>query len=116
MLTFVPARDPSRSSPGSSFEPKVLEASFGDGYAQRTAPGINSVRETLSLTWDSIPVADGLSVVAFFAARQAVEAFLYTIPGDSDPKKWTCRKWSKAESGPGLMKITAEFRQEFDLA
>lgn len=116
MLTFSPARAPSRSSQGATVEAKVLEASFGDGYTQRAAPGINSVRETVSLTWEHVARADGQSILDFFIARSGVDAFLYAVPPADTPKRWTCRKWRYSESGPGLMRIDAEFRQEFDLA
>ncbi len=113
-VMFQPARAPSRSSQGVTVEAKVMEAAFGDGYVQRTAPGLNSVKETAQLVWDYIPSADGQTILDFFSGMRGVDAFLYTIPPANTPRRWTCRKWSYSESGPDQMKITAEFQQVFD--
>ena len=42
----VPDRTMTRTS-----APKVLRASFGDGYEQRVANGINSIEEKYSILW-----------------------------------------------------------------
>ena len=113
-VTFQPSRAPSRSSAGVTVEAKVMKAGFRDGYVQRTAAGLNSVKETAQLTWDHIPDADGQEILDFFSAMRGVDAFLYTIAPANTPRRWTCEKWSYSESGPDQMKITAELQQVFD--
>jgi len=63
-----------------SSKPKIHLATFGDGYEQRLADGINSVKETYSVSFATRPKADIDDIVAFFESKQGVTAFDFTIP------------------------------------
>ena len=63
-----------------SSKPKIHLATFGDGYEQRLADGINSVKETYSVSFATRPKADIDDIVAFFESNQGVTAFDFTIP------------------------------------
>ena len=60
--------------------PRVLVASFGDGYEQRIADGINTLNETYSLTFRTRPKAYIDDVVAFLDARKGVSTFPLILP------------------------------------
>lgn len=51
---------------------------FGDGYEQRAPIGLNSKRLSFELVWDQVTTAKAAAVLAFFEARGATEAFLWT--------------------------------------
>ncbi len=61
-------------------KPKVHLATFGDGYEQRLADGINSITEIYSVSFATRPKADIDDIVAFFDSKQGVTAFDFTIP------------------------------------
>ena len=61
-------------------EPKVLAISFGDGYEQRIADGINSLKETYSLNFATRPKADIDDIVLFLDTQKNVSKFLFTMP------------------------------------
>ena len=60
--------------------PRVLVASFGDGYEQRIADGINTLNETYSLSFASRPKADIDDIVAFLDGKKGVSSFPLILP------------------------------------
>ena len=60
--------------------PKVHLATFGDGYEQRLADGINSVKETFSVAFQTRTKADIDDIVGYLDSLQGVTAFNFTIP------------------------------------
>ena len=60
--------------------PRVLVASFGDGYEQRIADGINTLNETYSLTFATRLKADIDDIVAFLDGKKGVSSFILTFP------------------------------------
>ncbi|CTQ45773.1 phage tail protein [Roseibium aggregatum] len=113
-ITFNPSFAPSYPAQ-EQVEFKVLEAPFGDSYRQRAPDGLNSTEESYKLRWEVLPLADGEAIYSWLLARKGVEAFEFTIPGDSGPKVWTCQKLSRSRSGPNHVTVTADFRREYDL-
>tara|TARA_B110000977_G_C10704851_1_gene348864 strand:+ start:31 stop:432 length:402 start_codon:yes stop_codon:yes gene_type:complete len=60
--------------------PRVLTATFGDGYEQRIADGINTLNEDYSLTFQSRPKADIDDIVAFLNGKGGVGSFPLILP------------------------------------
>ena len=60
--------------------PRVLIASFGDGYEQRIADGINTLNETYSLSFKTRLKADIDDIVAFLDGKKSVSSFTLTLP------------------------------------
>ena len=60
--------------------PRVLVASFGDGYEQRIADGINTLNETYSLTFATRLKADIDDIVGFLDGKKGVSSFILTFP------------------------------------
>tara|TARA_R110002096_G_scaffold35077_3_gene99567 strand:+ start:3160 stop:3558 length:399 start_codon:yes stop_codon:yes gene_type:complete len=68
--------------------PRVLVASFGDGYEQRIADGINTLNETYSLSFANRLKADIDDIVAFLDVKKGVSSFPLILPDSnvlSDP-------------------------------
>jgi len=68
--------------------PRVLVASFGDGYEQRIADGINTLNETYSLNFANRLKADIDDIVAFLDVKKGVSSFPLILPDSnvlSDP-------------------------------
>ena len=63
-----------------SSKPKIHLATFGDGYEQRLADGINSVKETFSVAFKTRTKADIDDIVGYLDSLQGVTAFDFTIP------------------------------------
>ncbi len=63
-----------------SSTPKVLKISFGDGYEQRLADGINSLAENYSLTFNNRTKEAIDDIVLFLDTQKSVNKFLFTMP------------------------------------
>lgn len=112
--TFSPPVEPDNGI-GSTAQARVLQAQFGDGYTQRAADGLNSIMITVQLTWSMIGISQATTIENFFIARKGHEAFYWTRPGDTTPKKWIVTTWQRVYAGPTHDQITADFQQVFDL-
>lgn len=64
--------------------PRVLQITFGDGYEQRIADGINTINETYSLSFKTRPKADIDDIVVFLDARKNVSKFIFTMPDSNN--------------------------------
>ena len=72
---YVPDKTLSRSS-----TPKILLATYGDGYEQRIADGINSNKEEFSLSFRNRLKEDIDDIVSFLVSTKGVTNFDFTIP------------------------------------
>lgn len=108
--TFVPTIAP---SPGTSISTKVAlnEATFGDGYAQASPKGINSMRRQVSYRWDALTATQATEIENFFRERGGFRPFWWTARRDVAPSKWTCRDWTVTDGAP--WSITATFTEWF---
>lgn len=114
LATFAPAMQP---SVGATNKPKVkvLLASFGDGYSQATADGLNHIRDEFSLTWEVLTASQADYVDTFLREQGGHTPFLWTAPGQVTPQKWTCEEWSETFIQGGYRRMTATFIQSFNL-
>ena len=81
-------------------EPTVLKIQFGDGYEQRIAEGINSIKETYTVGFTNRPKAEIDDIVAFLDNKKGTTAFSYTIPdtnqgGGERTVKVVCEDYSQ---------------------
>jgi len=111
--TFVPPFEP---SPQSTVDvtPRVLEASFGDGYSQRTQDGLNAQQDEATWVWALCTPAEFEEMRSFFSERGGHKPFFYTQPDDAAPKKFICSQWTKAFDSGMTRAMTAKFKQVFD--
>ena len=92
----------------------VREIKFGSNYTQRTADGINNVKQSWQLEWvGTVAQIDELD--NFLAARGGWDSFDWTPPNQSTSLKWTCDQWVRSHYADGVHSLTATFEQQFDL-
>lgn len=113
--TFIPPKAP---SVGASTEPKIslFENEFGDGYTQRSPKGLNHVRETAELKFELLTASQSVAVRAFLQERGGYKPFLYTLPGETTPLRFICKKWKRAFEEGDLQTITLTLEQDFSIA
>ena len=105
-----------------SSKPKIHLATFGDGYEQRLADGINSVKETYSVSFATRPKADIDDIVAFFESKQGVTAFDFTIPdsngsetgGTETTIKVVCDSFDISYDYGDFYSASAKFRRVYE--
>ena len=96
---------------------RILVNNFGDGYRQRAADGLNPTLKEYDVGWIGSDT-DIKELVDHFEEREGYQDFTWTPPDNSSEYKWTCEEWSRvqiSDTGDGIAKLTAHFRQEFDL-
>lgn len=109
MSTFI--YQPSYNS-SLSREPKVLEARFGDGYAQRAADGINNNPQIWTLTFENISLVDADAIESFLSTAGGVTPFDWTPPGKPSAR-FVCKQWSRTYGAPGSYNMNMTFEQDF---
>lgn len=92
-----------------SVKPKVKVISFGDGYEQRIADGINNQLREYSLNFsgeeDEIREID-----KFLSEHGAVKAFLWTPQDTWKPGTFKCEEWSITVNGY-WNRLSAKFQE-----
>ena len=104
--TFTPPRAP---SPGTSTKTKIklLKADFGDGYTQTAADGTNSIKESVTLTWEYCTPTEANAIIAFVRAQGGYTPFYFTVSDDpAGALRWTCEEWSQDRGDGGLQKVS----------
>ncbi len=76
-------------------QPRVLIASFGDGYETRVADGINTQPRTWDLTYEPISTSIADYIDAFMSARNGYDAFYWKPPRSNDYVKVRCPAWRR---------------------
>lgn len=115
IITFTPPVNPSQDS-SLVKQPNVLSISFGDGYSQRAAQGINNNPAKFDWSWSGLDQTDADAIFNFFEARAGHEAFYYTPPFEITARKFICTNYSKMFSeGVGFFGLRASFLEVFDL-
>ena len=94
---------------------RVLRAEFGDGYSQRAADGINSVRDTYAVSWEGLSRTDANTIDTFLRTHGGHTAFKWTPPGASASRNWLCSEWRVRHSSATLDAITATFVEDFSV-
>lgn len=77
--------------------PKVHVVTFGDGYEQRIADGINNLAQTMNVTFNTRPKAEIDDLVAFFESLGGVSKFRMTIDDSNGNEmiKVVCKSWNQ---------------------
>lgn len=94
-------------------QPDVRVTKFGDGYEQRQANGINTMKKNWTLQFSLRTDAEADQITTFLEARAAVQSFDWTdINGVAG--KYVCRSWSRNKERFNLNTISAKFEQVFE--
>lgn len=100
-------------------EPNVIKSQFGDGYQLRIANGINSLGQSLSLSFATRPKADIDDIVEFFEGKKGVTAFTYVLAdsneGSSEESiKVLCTKWDQTWNYGDWYSLSADFERVYE--
>lgn len=108
MTTFTYSPE---SGASQTTQPRVRVATFGDGYQQRVADGINNAPRTWSLSFRG-STARLAEISAFFEARGGVESFDWTPPYGA-AGKFICKSWGRDVTALSAQTINATFEEVF---
>lgn len=112
--TFSPPHNPNYGSRIKK-RPKLREATFGDGYTQRTGVGLNNVDKTLELEWPTLSAAEADTIEAFFESHDDGTHFLYQEPRAAAASKYIVREWDREMVAFDTDAIFATFERVYDL-
>jgi phage-related protein len=94
-----------------SKKPRVKRTSFGGGYQQRVADGINANVRVWAVRFTGLPSRLDL-IEAFFETENGVASFDWTPPSGAIGK-WLCQEWKRGFEGYNNETITATFVEVF---
>ncbi|MBN9600834.1 MAG: phage tail protein [Afipia sp.] len=94
--------------------PRVNEATFGDGYSQRSGDGLNANPRTFQAQWSMLEDGQADAIEAFFETHTKT-AFLWTVPLEIVQRKWIAVDWSRGYLGADLVSLSANLKEVFDL-
>lgn len=103
---------PDKSVPG-TFTQRVRSASFGNGYTQRAADGINNETQSWDLTFTGTK-ARIAEILAFIRAQKGYKAFIWVTPFDG-PLYFTCDSFKPTPMGGSAWSLTATFEQTYQV-
>jgi phage-related protein len=117
--TFNPPLPP---APQSRVTPnyRIMLTQFGDGYEQRAADGVSTLRKTAYLKWDNLKTVELDEITAFFDALLGFGAFYWTEMGAAAPSKWVVDTQQQSSyqvtwTNPNIASLQVTLRQVFDL-
>jgi phage-related protein len=114
LQTFNPAVNPSYNYRKAT-ETRILRTEFGDGYTQRAADGLNSIKKVVDLAFQNVTKTNADAIETFFTARGGWEAFNYTLPDESSARKFIAEKWERQATGPNLFTVHVTLEEVFDI-
>lgn len=95
-------------------KPRVRVFSFGDGYEQRQADGLNARNDTWDVSFQNREDAEAADILQFLATRAGVEAFDWTPPNESTAIRVVCREWNRSLDRANLNSISAQFIRVYE--
>lgn len=87
--------------------------SFGDGYEQRVADGINTLKEEWSANFSLRTRTEIDAIDSFLTARNGVESFDWTTP-KGVTRKFVCKTWTPVYMYDGNCSLSANFKQVYE--
>ena len=96
--------------------PRIHALSFGDGYEQRIADGINTLDQTMNVSFSTRPKAEIDDLVAFFEGLGGVTKFEMTIDDSNGDEtiKVTCKSWSQTWAYDNFYNLSATFQRCYE--
>jgi phage-related protein len=94
--------------------PRVAVATFGDGYSQRVAQGINSLNQVWNLEFRSTSMTTINAIVSYFSTKNGVTPFWWLPPEgteNQDEVLVVCTKWSRTYESNISAGVSATFER-----
>ena len=112
--TFTPAVNPSLNY-SKATKARIRRADFGEGYSQRVAAGLNSIKREVSLNFEGLSSSQADDIETFLIARGGAEVFYYTLPDEGSARKWICEEWVRGPQAGILRSISMTLEEVFDI-
>ncbi len=93
---------------------RVNEASFGDGYTQGVADGINSLAQTWSLNFTYRREAETRAIRDFLTEHGGYDPFWWVSVIDGTAVRVVCKTWRTRHAGPGQYRLEMRFERRYD--
>lgn len=102
-----------------SSKPRVLKATFGDGYEQRIQDGINNIVQSFSVSFNNREKEEIDDIISFFDSLNGVTSFNYTYPdsnsiGGEKTVKVVCEDYNLTFTNDEFYGCTATFRRVYE--
>ena len=99
--------------------PRVHLAQFGDGYEQRLQDGINSLKQEISVSFQTRPKPEIDDLVAFFESLNGVTKFRFDIAdsnagSSTETIKVVCPDWDQKWEYDDYYTLDATFRRVYE--
>ena len=100
--------------------PTVRKISFGDGYEQRVASGINNLKQSFTVSFNNREKEEIDEITAYLDSLNGVSKFSFTIPdsnaasNDETVIKVVCDTVSQAYNNGGFYSANATFRRVYE--
>jgi phage-related protein len=72
---------------------RLINATFGDGYAQRTVDGSEPESSAVQLTFEPLSISQLQSIVSFLRSN-AGSPITYALPTDGVSRDWVATMWT----------------------
>lgn len=113
-IQVVPDNNMSRQT-----TPDVLIAKFGDGYEQRAANGINSLKEEYSVSFSSRKKSEIDNIISFFSVKKGITAFDFVVPDTNGTNNETtikvvCDSYNTSFVNSEFYTCSATFRRVYE--
>jgi len=97
-----------------SVSARILENTFGDGYTQRAADGLNAIRDAWSVSYTNLTTPEKNILETLLLSAAGWQAFWWVAMGETVAKKWTCKEWKFVPVAAGYWNMSGTFIQSFD--
>jgi len=96
--------------------PNIHAISFGDGFEQRIANGINNLPQTMNVSFSTRPKAQIDDLVAFFESLGGVSKFQMTIDdtNGNETIKVVCKSWEQTWAYDNFYSLSATFERVYE--
>lgn len=100
----------------STREYRNIVVSYGNGYEQRVADGLNAKRDKWTVIWENLTLTDFTTLLTALDAAAGTDYFTWTAPGDSVSKKFVQDgPFTKTVKSGGWYDVSVPLKQVFDL-
>ena len=121
--TLSPPKPPSREdgSGRAATNSRDLISTFGDGYEQRAADGLNALSRTVPLVWAYLSGTQADTLCGTFDGYGRSQAFWYQLPWETSARKWRIGAAANSplyirDEGRGItVRVEVTFQEVFDL-
>ena len=96
--------------------PRILAASFGDGYEQRLPDGLNTMPKNFTLVYATRPKADIDTLVVFFESKVCTTAFEFIYDkgdGAETAINVVAPSWSRTSTHDNFYSLSVQVRQVY---